>query len=209
MLSELVNKGYVVILLRHGSAPLFKVPDAVADVKQAVKFLHQKCGDFGFDANRIGVCGMSAGGHLSLMLDTETNQSPSKQDSDETRATKNSARVAAVVAYFPPTDSRTMVGPSRDFPALDFAKEKGEGVSPLVHVTPDDAPTLLIHGTKDRLVPLRHSQEIKTAFDNDQVPCELLTIEGAGHGFRGADSTRATKAAVEWFDRFLNPPAQN
>jgi acetyl esterase/lipase len=81
LLGELVDKGYVVILLRHGSAPLFKVPDAVSDVKKAIRFLHEKCGDFGFDANRIGVCGMSAGGHLSLMLGTDTNASKSLQSS--------------------------------------------------------------------------------------------------------------------------------
>jgi acetyl esterase/lipase len=204
MLNELVNRGYVVILLRHGSAPLFKVPDAVADVKKAVKFLHDKCGDFGFKANRMGVCGMSAGGHLSLMLGTDTNSTTSPDKSDEAATPKNSAKVAAVVAYFPPTDLRSMVGPSRDFPALDFDKAKGEDVSPLVCVTPDDAPTLLIHGTKDRLVPLRHSEEIKAAFDEDKVSCELITIEGAGHGFRGDDSKRAAQASIEWFDRFLN-----
>ena len=208
LLSELVDKGYVVILLRHGSAPLFKVPDAVADVKRAVKFLHNKCGDYGFEENRIGVCGMSAGGHLSLMLGTDTNHSAGDNVIDETAEAQNSAQVAAVVAYFPPTDLRTMVGPSRDFPALDFDEKKGDDVSPLVHVTRDDAPTLLIHGTKDRLVPIRHSQEIKTAFEAAKVSCELITIEGAGHGFRGDDATLATKAAIEWFDRFLiaSPP---
>jgi acetyl esterase/lipase len=209
MLNDLVDKGYVVILLRHGSAPLFKVPDAVADVKKAVRFLHERCGEFRFEANRIGVCGMSAGGHLSLMLGTDTNQKQSKDDTEEMAPSTNSARVAAVVAYFPPTDLRTMVGPSRDFPALDFDQEKGKDVSPLLHVTPDDAPTLLVHGTKDRLVPLKHSEQIKTAFDDSKVPCELITIEGAGHGFRGDDSKRATQSSIEWFDRYLNPPKDN
>ena len=207
MLNELVNRGYVVILLRHGSAPLFKVPDAVADVKKAIKFLHDKCGDFGFDAKRMGVCGMSAGGHLSLMLGTDTNSTLPPDESADSEATKNSAKVAAVVAYFPPTDLRSMVGPSRDFPALDFDKDLGDEVSPLVCVTPDDAPTLLVHGTRDRLVPLRHSEEIKAAFDEDKVPCELITIEGAGHGFRGDDSKRATQASIDWFERFLSEQA--
>ena len=203
LLSELVDRGYVVILLRHGSAPLFKVPDAVADVKQAVKFLRNQCGDYGFEKHRIGVCGMSAGGHLSLMLGTATNRPDGNKIIDETVEAENSAQVAAVVAYFPPTDLRKMVGPSRDFPALDFDPKKGDAVSPLVHVTPDDAPTLLIHGTNDRLVPIRHSEEIKTALDAAKVSCELLTIAGAGHGFSGDDSSLATKATIEWLDRFL------
>lgn len=203
LLSELVEKGYVVVMLRHGSAPLFKVPDAVEDVKQAVSFLHDRCDDFGFDRHRLGVCGMSAGGHLSLMLGTDTNQGEKDLAKTDSRETPNTARVAAVVAYFPPTDLRPMVGPSRDFPALDFDQEKGAEVSPLVHVTADDAPTMLIHGTRDRLVPLRHSQTIKEALDEKQVPCELVIIEGAGHGFRGDDAKLATQKSIEWFDLHL------
>jgi len=201
LLNQLVQKGYVVIMLRHGSAPMFKVPDAVADVKKAIGFLHEHAGDYGFEAGRIGVCGMSAGGHLSLMLGTDTNQ---KKSGGGTGA-GNTAQVAAVVAYFPPTDLRTMIGPSGDFPALDFDAKKGDEVSPIVHVTADDAPTLLVHGTRDRMVPLRHSEQIRAKFDEGKVPCELVVIDGAGHGFRGDDAKQATKVSLEWFDRYLNP----
>ncbi len=204
LLSQLVERGYAVILLRHGSAPLFKVPDAVADCKQAVNYLQEHCAEFGFGASRIGVCGMSAGGHLSLMLGTDTNQSPEKNSAVES-ATKNTAQVAAVVAYFPPTDLRNMIGPSDDFPALDFDAKLGDAVSPIVHVTPDDAPTLLVHGTRDRLVPIRHSEQIREKFETGQVPCQLVTIEGAGHGFRGEAAVEATQAALQWFERYLNP----
>ena len=205
LLNQLVEKGYVVIMLRHSSAPLFKVPDAVSDVKKAVEFLYKHCGDYGFEEDRIGVCGMSAGGHLSLMLGTDTNQAKRKETEGDAVEATVSSRVAAVVAYFPPTDLRSMIGPSDDFPALDFDTKKGDAVSPIVHVTADDAPTLLVHGTKDRLVPIRHSQQIKTAFDESKVPCELVTIEGAGHGFGGDAATQATQASLEWFERYLIP----
>jgi acetyl esterase/lipase len=206
LLDQLVNKGYAVILLRHGSAPLFKVPDAVGDVKTALGFLHDHCAEYGVDSGRIGVCGMSAGGHLSLMLGTNTNQEKrAGQEEENASPTKrNTAQVAAVVAYFPPTDLRRMIGPSEDFPALDFDKSQGDAVSPIVHVSPDDAPTLLVHGTKDRLVPIRHSEQIKLKFDAEGVECELLTIENAGHGFSGKDGKRATEAAYAWFEKHLN-----
>jgi acetyl esterase/lipase len=208
LLNQLVEKGYAVIMLRHGSAPLFKVPDAVSDVKKAVEFLHKHCDDFGFENNRIGVCGMSAGGHLSLMLGTDTNKVKNNETKAEASDAENNSQVAAVVAYFPPTDLRSMIGPSDDFPALDFDTKKGEAVSPIVHVTGDDAPTLLVHGTRDRLVPIRHSQQIKAAFDESKVPCELVTIEGAGHGFGGDAAEQATKASLDWFERYLNPEAK-
>jgi dipeptidyl aminopeptidase/acylaminoacyl peptidase len=101
-----------------------------------------------------------------------------------------------------------MIGPSDDFPALDFDTKKGDAVSPIVHVTADDAPTLLVHGTRDRLVPIRHSTQIKSKFDENKVPCELVTIEGAGHGFGGDAAEQATKVSLEWFEKYLNPAAK-
>ena len=37
------------------------------------------------------------------------------------------------------------------------------------------------------------------------VEAELLTLEGAGHGFKGADAEKAEKALLEFFDRHLKP----
>ncbi len=46
-----------------------------------------------------------------------------------------------------------------------------------MHVTADDAPTLLVHGDKDELCSYLHSQKIITAFLRSKVPAELITIE--------------------------------
>ena len=50
-----------------------------------------------------------------------------------------------------------------DFPALDFDAKLAESVSPLLHVSKDDPPTLLIHGDKDDLVKLDNSERIDAA----------------------------------------------
>jgi acetyl esterase/lipase len=70
---ELVDSGYTLFIVRHGSAPQFKVPEAVADVRRAVRFVRANAEKFGIDPERIGVCGGSAGGHLSLMLGTTSD----------------------------------------------------------------------------------------------------------------------------------------
>ncbi|HAY78466.1 MAG TPA: alpha/beta hydrolase [Planctomycetaceae bacterium] len=184
----LVSRGYTLFLVRHGSAPKYKVPDAVADVRKATAYIRSHAADWGVAADRLGAFGGSAGGHLSLMLGTTA---------------KDTTRIAAVVAHFPPTDLRKIIGPSRQFPALDFDPQKGESVSPLLHVSEDDAPTLLIHGDKDRLVPLSHSQNIQKAFDEKKIENKLIVIEGAGHGFRGDGKQRATQAMLEWFATYL------
>jgi dipeptidyl aminopeptidase/acylaminoacyl peptidase len=122
---------------------------------------------------------------------------------------RKSDRVAAVVAYFPPVDLREILDWKDRFPALDFDPKLAESVSPLVFVTPDDAPTLLIHGDKDDLVKLDNSERILAVLEKEKVPCELVVIEGARHGFHDKDAERAGKALVDWFDKYLAAPMDN
>ena len=202
---EPADHGYTVFVVRHGSAPQFKVPEAVADVRRAVRYIRLNAEKFGIDPNRIGVCGGSAGGHLSLVLGTSSDNGDNKSNDEVERV---SDRVQAVVAYYPPVDLREWVGKLTDkFPALGFDPKLAESVSPLLHVSADDPPTLLIHGDKDDLVKLDNSERILASFQKEKVPCELIVIKGAGHGFFGQQGDRAAKSLIDWFDKYLAPPA--
>ncbi|MBI2481159.1 MAG: alpha/beta hydrolase [Planctomycetia bacterium] len=173
LFQPLTNKGFTVFAVRHGSSPKFSIPEAVADVRQSVRFIRMNAEKFKIDPNRIGVFGMSAGGHLSLMLGTTSDEGqPDAKDPVE----RVSNRVNAVVAYVAPTDLRIMVKDAPDrlpaysrFPALDLDMKDAETDSPLVHVTADDAPTLLLAGDKDDLVPIQHSRNIQSAFETAKV----------------------------------------
>jgi len=197
---ELVDKGYTLFIVRHGSAPQFKVPEAVADVRRAARFIRLHAQDYDVDPARIGVCGGSAGGHLSLMLGTASDEGT--KDAPDV-VDRTSDRVAAVVAYFPPVDLREWVGPNDTFPALEFDPQLAASVSPVLQVTPDDPPTLLIHGDKDELVKIDNSERILAAFKKEKVPCDLLVIEGAAHGFPGEQGQTASQALIKWFDQYL------
>jgi acetyl esterase/lipase len=203
---DLIDSGYTLFIVRHGSAPQFKVPEAVADVRRAARYIRLHAKEFGIDPNRLGVCGGSAGGHLSLMLGT-TSDEGSKDSQDEVDRTSN--RIAAVVAYFPPVDLREWVGPNDQFPALEFDPQLAESVSPVLHVTKDDPPTLLIHGDKDDLVKLDNSERILTEFKKQEVPCDLLVIPGAGHGFLGEHGKQASQALIAWFDKHLTSKTES
>jgi len=196
---DLLDRGFTIFIVRHGSAPQFKVPEAVADVQRAVRYIRLHAKDFDVDPDRLGVCGGSAGGHLSLMLGTASDEG--KKDSKDD-VEQVSDRVAAIVAYFPPVDLRQWVGDKR-FPALHFDEKLAESVSPIVFVTKDDPPTLLIHGDKDDLVKLDNSQRILEAFKKEGVPADLIVIEGAAHGFGGENGKRASDALVAWFEKYL------
>jgi len=198
--SEMLDGGYTLYMVRHGSAPKFKVPEAVADVEKAVAHIHDHASEHGVDHSRLGVFGGSAGGHLSLMLGCATGPVGEAPDAD---AIAGTGRVSAVVAYFPPVDLRQIIGPNDRFPALDFDAEDAAYVSPILHVTPDDPPTLLVHGDKDDLVPIITSETIHAAFNENKVTTDFITIPGAGHGFRGNDAEVAMNAVIAWFDEHL------
>jgi acetyl esterase/lipase len=211
--SGLLDKGFTVIAVRHGSSPKYVIPEIVEDVRRAVRFVRHNAARSGLDADRLGAYGGSAGGHLALMLGTASdNGNPSASE----EFLRSSNRVASVVAYYPPVDLRPLArgpNPPKDgsvldrFPALNFDREKGPDYSPLVHVTPDDPPTLLIHGDKDALVPVSNSHIMHEALQKNKVESKMIVIEGAGHGFRGPDADRAMAALVDWFERTLRKPS--
>jgi len=207
MFRPLTDKGFAVFAVRHGSSPKFSIAEAVADVRRSVRFIRMNAERFSIDPNRIGVFGMSAGGHLSLMLGTASDEG----DADATDpVARTSDRVQAVVAYVAPTDLRIMANdapgrlPAYDrFPALDVDTTTAAKDSPLLYVTPDDAPTLLLAGAKDDLVPISHSRNIQTAFEKEGVTSKLIEFPEAGHGFGGEDAKNATEAMVAWFEEHL------
>ena len=197
----LLEKGLTVLAVRHGSAPRYKVPEAEADVRRALRYIRLHSEELGIDEDRLGVFGGSAGGHLSLMLGLGSDDGVMGSNDEILRT---AARVAAVVAYYPPVDLRAIVGPSERFPALDFAEEKAASISPILFASPDDPPTLLIHGDADMLVNVRNSEVMFEALQGEGVESELIIIPGGDHGFRlPADRERAQQAMVEWFDRHL------
>lgn len=204
----LLSKGFTVLIVRHGSAPRYAVPDAVADVRRCVRYVRGHAQQLKIDPERLGVLGGSAGGHLSLMLGT-TGDDGKADDQDE--VLRHGSRVAAVVALYPPTDIRTWVTDPPEAikkipalkPPLTFDAAKTSEVSPLLHVTAKSAPALMIHGDKDELVPISHSQQMVAAMEKEKVACRLLTIEGAAHGFSAKQNEIVVPAMVEWFEKHL------
>lgn len=225
----LLDRGYTVFAVVHGSQPKFTVPEIVADVKRAVRFIRHHARDYAIDPERIGVTGASAGGHLALMLGTAgTPGDPEALDPVE----RESSRVRAVACFFPPTDLLNYGAPGvekihpRDFdrpfrPAFDYheldqasnlwvpvvddgkLREAARKVSPIAHVTPDDAPTLIVHGEADKLVPVQQSQVIVEKFRAAGVEARLVVKPGAGHGWRGMSQDLG--AFADWFDQHMKP----
>jgi dipeptidyl aminopeptidase/acylaminoacyl peptidase len=149
---------------------------------------------------------MSAGGHLSLVLGTMSDEG--KAD-DKDPVERVSDRVQAVVAYVAPTDLTIMVREHTDrlpaydrFPALNLDLANAKKFSPLLEVTPDDPPTLLLAGAKDDLVPVDHNRRIHAALDEKKVVNKLVEYD-AGHGFGPDVRPKAVEEMVAWFEKYL------
>ncbi|MCA9230253.1 MAG: alpha/beta hydrolase [Planctomycetales bacterium] len=72
-----------------------------------------------------------------------------------------------------------------------------DAFSPVLNVTGDYPPTLLIHGTEDTDVPYRQSQLMAEQFEKHGVEHRLITIPKAGHGIGDGDRELVEQAYRE------------
>jgi len=223
---EFLARGYTVFAVVHGSQPKYTIPEILDDIHRAVRFVRYHAKDYGVDPGRLGITGASAGGHLSLMQGAagQAGKPDAKDPVD-----KESSRVQAVACFFPPTDFLNYGkqgedaigrGTLKDFHApFDFHEfdpktkslvpitkeerivELGKAVSPVTHVTPDDPPTLIIHGDADKLVPIQQAEAMVEALKKAGVPAKLVTKAGAAHGW--ANMAEDMVLIADWFDEHL------
>jgi acetyl esterase/lipase len=206
---RLAQQGYVAVTTSYRLAPRFQFPAAIYDVKAAVRWLRANARQYGIDPERIGVMGGSAGGHLAQFLGVTGDV---KQFEGTTGNPEQSSRVSCVVNFYGPSDFTKSYGKSVDAAEvlplwlggnLEQAHQKHIIASPLYWVTPNAAPTLCIHGTDDKYVNHEQAVWLIDKLKAAGVEAELLTLEGAGHGFKGADNERAEKAMFAFFAKQL------
>ncbi|HVJ68987.1 MAG TPA: alpha/beta hydrolase, partial [Caulifigura sp.] len=161
---KMAERGYVAATVTYRLAPQHQFPAAIHDVKAAVRWLRANAEKYHIDPERIGVVGDSAGGHLAQFLGV-TGGVPGFEGTGG--AADQSSRVTCVVNYYGPSDFTKSYGKSVDAAEVlplwlggDVEHERHRHIlaSPLNWVTPDAAPTLLIHGTEDKYVAFEQAQ---------------------------------------------------
>jgi acetyl esterase/lipase len=207
---KLAERGYVAITVTYRLAPAYPFPAAVLDCKAAVRWLRANAGKYHVDSARIGVTGGSAGGHLAQFLGL--TQGVAMFEGEGNR--EQSSGVNCVVNYFGPSDFTKSYDKSVDAKDVlplffwgDLSTKLREHIvgSPLNWVNPLAAPTLLVHGTEDKYVAYEQATWMLERLKACGVESELLTLEGAGHGFKGADAEKAEAALFAYFDKHLKP----
>jgi len=207
---KLAQRGYVAATASYRLAPRHQFPAAVEDVKAAVRFLRANAKKYGLDPDLIGATGGSAGGHLVLMLGLTGD---SKAFDGTGPNLDQSAKVQAVVNLYGPTDFTKSYGKSVDahlvLPLwlggdLEHERKWHQISSPLNYANPLAAPLLSIHGTEDKYVEHAQSVWLTERLQGMGAEAELLTLPGAGHGFKGADAEKAESALLAFFDKHLH-----
>ena len=204
----LAQRGFVAATISYRLAPMHQFPAAVHDTKAAVRWLRANAAKYGIDPARIGVTGGSAGGHLAQFLGVTAGVK-------EFEGTDNpgfSSAVTCVVNVYGPSDFTKSYGKSVDAHVVlpmwlggdvETARAKHIQSSPLNWVTPNAAPTLIQHGTEDKYVAYEQAVWMRDRLAACGVPVELQTLEGAGHGFKGADAEKAEAALIAYFEQRL------
>lgn len=208
---RLAARGYVAATIDYRLVPKHRHPSAIHDAKAAVRWLRAHADAHAIDLDRLGATGVSAGGYLALMLGV-TAGVPRFEGSGG--SPDQSSAVSCVVNVYGPSDLISDWDTSVDGQDLlpqwfggprDTHRAAYVEGSPLAWVTPAAAPTLCIHGTHDRLVDHGQSVRLVERLQEAAVAASLVTIEGAGHGFKDDDRKRADAAMMAFFDEHLRP----
>jgi acetyl esterase/lipase len=206
------SRGYVVAAINYRFTKTAVFPAQIEDVKLAVRWLKTNAKKYDINAEKIGICGASAGGHLSALAgssagikELEKLAKPGEPDSS----------VAAVIDIFGPTDILAMLKP--DAPAAGVIQRlyggdplKSEDLkkvavlsNPIEHLDPKDAPVLIIHGKEDALVPVSQSEIYAAALKKHGIEHDLIVIEKAGHDGRVFTPDVMKKANAFWDKHLL------
>lgn len=208
----LAAKGFAVASINYRLTDVAQWPAQIDDCYEAVRWVRENAGRYDLDPEHIGAWGGSAGGHLVALMGTR----------QYSRKEKESSRVQAVCDWFGPSDLLTMppntLGNGRtleDIANSNGAKLLGATVreipgkaldaSAQFHVSGDDPPFLIMHGSADPGVPVEQSAKLHETLKAAGVSSELHIIEGAGHGGPLFNTDDVREIVLRFFERTLKP----
>ena len=209
---QLAERGYVAVTVSYRLAPKYQFPAAVYDVKAAVRWMRANAEKYQIDPDRIGTTGGSAGGHLAQFLGVTSGVKKFEGDGGNA---EYSSSVKCVVNFYGPSDFTKSYDASVDakdvlplFLGGNLQQERHRHIesSPLYWVTPEAAPTLFVHGTKDAYVAHEQAGWIVERMKAADVEATLMTIEDGDHGFRTSSpevKEKIENARFKFFEKHL------
>lgn len=152
---------------RNGTTPF----ECVADGKSAIRYVREHADELGVDPDRVAAGGGSAGGHVAASTGVIDDLDEEGENTDV------SSKPVALVLFNPVIDT------SEKGYGYSHLLERYKELSPVEHVTKDDPPTIIFHGTGDTTVPYANVELFTERMSKIDRPCELVPYEGQAHGF--------------------------
>jgi acetyl esterase/lipase len=172
-------------------------PAQAHDCKAALRWIRANAEKYGGDPDKIGLWGSSAGGHLVSLLGTSSDV----KELDGANGTPGvSMKVTCVVDYCGPSDFSNFRHPAVEKlfgGTYDKVPEAAKLASPVTHVTADDPPFLVVHGTADATVPFSQGESFHNALKKAGVNSTLLVLTDGGHGIGGPEVTGRVRTFLE------------
>lgn len=202
------KRGYVAITIEYRLTGAL-MPGQIEDVKCAVRWLKSKAAMYKVDKNRIGIFGMSAGAHLSMLA---AFSDVGQFEGSGGHATESS-KVFAVVNWYGPSDMADLYAfvPAQKKAAFQVMfggtpaskPDAYRDASPLTYASAGDPPVRTYHGTTDGTVPVRQADMLDAKLNSVGVAHTLTKLQGEGHGFSPSVYTNAQLGSLDFLDTYL------
>jgi acetyl esterase/lipase len=210
LMLHLASRGWVCVTVDYRLSPHATFPDHLVDLKRAIQWIREHGPEYGANPDFIVATGGSAGGHLAALVGLTANDREYQPGFEQIDTS-----VRACVPFYGVYDfvdrHQTLHSPdllelleTRVMKAsLEEAPEAYEKASPMARVHADAPPTLIIHGDKDTLVPVKQARHFAEELRKvSRSPVGLAVIPGAQHAFEIFPSLRQV-LAIHGAERFL------
>ncbi len=149
---------------------------------------------FPVDPHRLGICGWSYGGYMTMWAVTQTNRF---------QAAVAGAGIASWQSYYGQNKIDTWMLPFFGASVYDDPKVYAKS-SPMEFIRNVKTPTLILHGDRDSEVPTAQGYEFWHALKTLGVPTQLVIYTDEGHAFRQPEhELDRERRIVDWFDGYL------
>jgi acetyl esterase/lipase len=174
--------GVSAFVLKYRLGPKYHHPIELGDAQRAIRTVRARAQEFGVLADRIGMMGFSAGGHLTATAGTHFDAGkPDAADPVE----RASSRPDFLILGYPVISSDPAIAHAGSFKNLLGEHPDArllEDLSNDLRVTPDTPPTFLFHTNADTGVPAENSVRFYLALRKAKVPAEMHIFESGPHG---------------------------
>jgi len=217
--AKLAARGYVVAIVEYRHSGIAAFPAPVVDARNAVRFMKKNASQYFVDTNRMIIMGNSSGGHTAMYAGIYHND----DNADENLFPGISAETKGVVNHYgstefmipdsnPITENHNMPdspeGMEMGFVNLNLPENEAllKKITVRCNIDKDTeiAPTLILHGTKDRLVNTKCSVMLYEHMKECGKDVELYLVKGADHGGPEFWMDEILDIEEEFFNRCFN-----